>query len=306
DEPEHRRPDGDRRRHREPADDELGDRGVAHEGVAEARAGAREGRVRGPEGAAGEDAAQEVPPLLDDRLVQPHEGARRLEPLGRARAPAGELRRGGGQEHEQRVREERDGEQHERERREPGREEPDERHLAPPFRRRGAAERGSSASRRPSPNALNASVIPNSASPGKIRYTGSTENQVTASPIDRPQEGVGGGTPTPRNESAASAPIAPGIEMVVNTTIVAARLGSTWRNSTCAGEAPSAREARTNPALRSAIVCPRTTRAIEDQPNRPMTSTSRSRRGNQPGATAPIAIMKTSAGRPTSTSISLA
>ncbi len=54
----------------------------------------------------------------------------------------------------------------------------------------------------------------NSAAPGKTRYIGSVCTQPIASPMLRPHEGVGGVTPTARNDSAASAPIIDGIEIV--------------------------------------------------------------------------------------------
>src|SRR5690606_2051236 len=75
------------------------------------------------------------------------------------------------------------------------------------------AFRGSRASRIASPRMLNANVTMNRAPAGKMRNIGSTVTQLMASPIERPQLGVGGSTPTPRNDSVASALMRPGSEM---------------------------------------------------------------------------------------------
>ncbi|GAA3336647.1 hypothetical protein GCM10017714_00240 [Curtobacterium pusillum] len=74
---------------------------------------------------------------------------------------------------------------------------------------------------------------------------GSVCTHPTASPMLRPHDGVGGVTPTARNDSAASAPIMDGIEIVAYTVIVAARFGSSWVRMTCQRPAPIAVDATT-------------------------------------------------------------
>src|SRR6202020_2104983 len=93
--------------------------------------------------------------------------------------------------------------------------------------------RGSRASRKPSPKAFSDSVTRNSAIPGAATYQGSTDTQPMAEAISLPQDGVGGGTPMPRNDSAASVPIAPGIDMVAMTVIVDPRVGGISVARTC-------------------------------------------------------------------------
>src|ERR671919_116733 len=68
--------------------------------------------------------------------------------------------------------------------------------------------RGSSASRRPSPTRLKASTATMMASPGTVATCGATSS--TSRPVDtiKPHEAVGGCTPRPRNDSAASSRIA--------------------------------------------------------------------------------------------------
>src|SRR5690606_29924334 len=87
---------------------------------------------------------------------------------------------------------------------------------------------GSSASRRLSPNTLKASVTRKSAAPGKTRYIGLVRTHSTASLIVRPHDGVGGVTPTPRNDSTASVAIIAGMMIEIMMTIVGPTFGSTW------------------------------------------------------------------------------
>ena len=121
--------------------------------------------------------------------------------------------------------------------------------------------------------------------------------------MDRPHDGVGGVTPTPRKDSAASAPILPGMEMVVKTMIVATRLGSICRTTMCTWLAPIACEARMKVRDRNDIAWLRSTRAVEGHPSSPMMRTMTVTRGAVAGMTAEIAIMKTSCGNPRITSV---
>src|SRR6185312_12475266 len=76
-------------------------------------------------------------------------------------------------------------------------------------------ERGFSASENPSPSRLNASTQMSSASPGKTMYHQAVSNWLEASWIIFPQLGVGGCTPTPRNDRAASNRMLVGMKIVV-------------------------------------------------------------------------------------------
>src|SRR4051794_16944603 len=75
--------------------------------------------------------------------------------------------------------------------------------------------RGFNASCRPSPTRLNASTVSRSASPGNVMYHQAVSKISMASAIIAPQLAVGGWTPTPRNESAASNRMFVGISKVV-------------------------------------------------------------------------------------------
>jgi len=113
----------------------------------------------------------------------------------------------------------------------------------------------------------------------------------------RPQLGVGGAMPMPRKERAASAPMAPGIRMVVRTVIVAARLGRISPPRMRPGEAPNERAAVTKLRCLSDMVWPRAIRAIEGQPKTPMMRIMKRALGKVEGTRADRAIMKTRAGK---------
>src|SRR6478736_2155393 len=66
------------------------------------------------------------------------------------------------------------------------------------------SERGFSASWSPSPTRLKARTVRTSATPGKSMYHQAESKIGTADAIIWPQLAVGGCTPTPRNDSAAS------------------------------------------------------------------------------------------------------
>ena len=84
----------------------------------------------------------------------------------------------------------------------------------------------------------------------------------TPSSIIVPQDGFGGCTPAPRNDSAASSRIAFAISSVKKTTIVEARFGRISVNMIRSGPAPWARAASTNSFSRSESTWPRTGRAM--------------------------------------------
>src|ERR1043165_3583646 len=79
--------------------------------------------------------------------------------------------------------------------------------------------RGSRYSRRPSPMKLKASTVSAIAMPGKIKACGATANveRSRASSIITPQDGAGGGTPSPRNDNDASESTAPAMPRLACT-----------------------------------------------------------------------------------------
>src|SRR5256886_9598296 len=103
--------------------------------------------------------------------------------------------------------------------------------------------RTSSASRKPSPMRLTASTVRPIASPGKSDTHGATRSRSRPSATLAPQEGGGGGAPSPTNESAASAMIAPPTPSVAATITGPSTLGSTWRVRSPRSDAPNARAA---------------------------------------------------------------
>lgn len=54
---------------------------------------------------------------------------------------------------------------------------------------------------------MNDSTVRKRNEPGTMKYAGSTVYQVTESAIIWPHDGVGGSTPTPRNDRLASVPM---------------------------------------------------------------------------------------------------
>src|SRR5262249_49107307 len=90
--------------------------------------------------------------------------------------------------------------------------------------------RGSSASRRPSPTRLNASVVRNRKSPGNTTTPRAPGKIDRAAESILPHDGVVAAPPTPRNESAASNRMLFGMMSVVNTSRGATPFGSPSRN----------------------------------------------------------------------------
>ena len=82
-----------------------------------------------------------------------------------------------------------------------------------------------------------------------------------ASEIIWPQLGVGGWTPTPRNDSAASNRIAAGRNVVANTMIGAVKFGNNSLTMIRKFEAPSDLDASTNSFSRNDRTWPRMIRA---------------------------------------------
>src|SRR5258706_9158663 len=78
-----------------------------------------------------------------------------------------------------------------------------------------------------------------------------------------PQLDAGGGTPSPRNESALSANSAQPKSAVASTMMGATQLGSTWRNIVNGSELPITRDASTYSFSRTESTLPLTTRATE-------------------------------------------
>lgn len=94
-----------------------------------------------------------------------------------------------------------------------------------PMLRREAA-RGSRAVRTPSPRTVSASTVTNSAPAGSSRYCGAAWYQTSAAVSICPQDGVGGFTPTPRNDRAASTLMLTGMRIAAYVMTGAASPGS--------------------------------------------------------------------------------
>src|SRR5213594_2523457 len=98
------------------------------------------------------------------------------------------------------------------------------------------------------------------ASPGTVATCGATSS--TSRPVETmsPHDAVGGCTPRPRNDSAASSRIALAMNSVAYTISPGMMLGRMWRRRTAAPGEPSARAAPTYSVSRSASTEPRTMR----------------------------------------------
>src|SRR6185295_15493634 len=103
--------------------------------------------------------------------------------------------------------------------------------------------RGSSASRRPSPNRLNPSTVTKMARPGKSESHGLAWMKATLALRSQPQLGVGGCVPRPRKLSVASTMIEVAMPRVVVTIIGARQFGRTWRARISGSRTPRARQA---------------------------------------------------------------
>ena len=166
DEPQDRGTDRDRGGHREPGDHEVGHGRGQAEGVAQAGGRADHGAGALAEGTALNDAHEVVPELGVPGLVIAHELARPLEVVRGAGLAAGQPRRVGGPQGEDREGNEGDDdEDQERLDQTRGQEAQSVHRFSPVL--------GSRASRSPSPKRLKARVTRNRAAPGKSRYHGS-------------------------------------------------------------------------------------------------------------------------------------
>src|SRR5439155_27016000 len=85
-----------------------------------------------------------------------------------------------------------------------------------------------------------------------------------------PQDGTYGGTPTPRNDSAASESTAAANTNEACTMTGDRQLGSTWRAIMVRSAAPSAQAASTYEVSRITSTEPRTTRATRGEYTTPM------------------------------------
>src|SRR5437016_7958609 len=89
--------------------------------------------------------------------------------------------------------------------------------------------RGSRASRSPSPSKFSASTVMKIARPGHTAIHGAVPRYACAILSMDPHDGVGGCVPSPRNDSVASAVIAPAMSSEACTTIGETLLGRMWR-----------------------------------------------------------------------------
>src|ERR1017187_319108 len=126
--------------------------------------------------------------------------------------------------------------------------------------------RGSRKSRSASPMKLNESTASMTASAGTITRCGESNRCERPSFSMEPQLAAGGGTPSPRKLSVASASTAPAIPMAACTISGWTMLGRMWRHSMRRSDAASARAASTNSRSFTAITCARTSRAYPTQP----------------------------------------
>lgn len=148
------------------------------------------------------------------------------------------------------------------------------------------AARGSSAVRTPSPRTVRASTVTNSAPAGSSRYCGAAWYQTSAAVSICPQEGVGGFTPTPRKDSAASTVMFDGTSSAAYVMTGAAIPGSNSRRAMLQVPQPLSRAAETWSSSLRVSVCARTIRAMLPQPIRPMTSATSTGRGKLDGTIA--------------------
>src|SRR4029453_2140543 len=128
-------------------------------------------------------------------------------------------------------------------------------------RRHQITRRASSASRRPSPMKLIATTAMKIAPPGNSAQWAAMSRKSLASNNSRPQVGVSGGKPRPRNDSVDSAMMAAATSIVPAMITGPSALGRMWRTTCRSGLAPSARAASTKSFSRSDRNCARTRRA---------------------------------------------
>jgi hypothetical protein len=107
---------------------------------------------------------------------------------------------------------------------------------------------------------LNDSAASTMASPGKTAIHGAWVMNCWAPASITPSDGVGGCTPSPRNDSTASSMIARGIAMVACTIRALSALGRMWPARIAGPEAPLATAASTKSSSRRLMVSPRMTR----------------------------------------------
>ena len=99
-------------------------------------------------------------------------------------------------------------------------------------------------------------------SPGKtVSHQSPTISIERPSDSIEPQAGSGGGTPTPRNDSEASAMITTPIVRLASTIAEFSTLGNTWRRITRALDAPAISDNLTNSRSRRLRTSPRITLA---------------------------------------------
>lgn len=165
------------------------------------------------------------------------------------------------------------------------------------------AARGSSAVRTPSPNTVSEKTVRKSIPAGSSRYCGAAWYQTSADVSICPQDGVGGLTPTPRKESAASAEMLDGKSSAAYVMTGAASEGSSSRRAICHWFQPLSRAAATWSSDLRLSVAARTIFAVPPQPMRPMTSATSTGRGKVSGTMASRASESTISGIATTTSV---
>src|SRR4029079_8673314 len=172
-----------------------------------------------------------VEPLDDEVLVQPELVLDRRDVLRRRHLARDPVRRGtAGNHDEDQVDHEAHRDEYEDHPEDPADDERD--HLACPPHQRSILSfaRGSSASRRPSPNTLMDSTVSASMSPAQRLIHGAFASLLSPSAIIVPHEGFGGCTPAPRNERAASVRIVLSMISVNSTSTDEAMFGRSSEN----------------------------------------------------------------------------
>lgn len=155
----------------------------------------------------------------------------------------------------------------------------------------------------PSPRTVRARTVTKRAPAGSSRYCGAAWYQTSAAVIICPQEGVGGFTPTPRKDRAASTVMFDGTRSAAYVMTGAARPGSSSRRAIRQGPQPLNRAAATWSSCLRVSVWARTILAIPPQAISPMTRATRTGRGKLPGTIASRASDMIMSGRAMMTSV---
>jgi hypothetical protein len=90
---------------------------------------------------------------------------------------------------------------------------------------------------------LRPTIVTMSAMPGMVETWGAMTMKLRPSAIIEPHTGVGGGGPSPRNDSPDSVMMAPETRSAACTMMGASTLGRTWRAMMAGPDTPASRAA---------------------------------------------------------------